>query len=72
MIRSQKQAFAGQALTIQLDREVDVSRGCVLTTSKKIGVYREVNATILWMDDDVRSPGRNILLNWAQVEYRVL
>lgn len=62
MIRSQKQIFAGQALTIQLDREVDVSRGCVLTTSKKIGVYREVNATILWMDDDKAITGKEYLV----------
>ena len=55
-------AFAGQALTIQLDREVDVSRGCVLTTSKKIGVYREVNATILWMDDDKLITGKEYLV----------
>ena len=29
-------AFAGQALTIQLDREVDVSRGCVFVKDKKL------------------------------------
>lgn len=55
-------AFAGQALTIQLDREVDVSRGCVLTTSKKIGVHREVSATILWMDDDKLVTGKEYLV----------
>ena len=55
-------AFAGQALTIQLDREVDVSRGCVLTTSKQLGVYREVNATLLWMDDDKLITGKEYLV----------
>ncbi len=55
-------AAAGQALTIQLDREVDVSRGCVLTTSKQLGVYREVDTTILWMDDDKLMTGKEYLV----------
>ena len=55
-------ALAGQALTIQLDREVDVSRGCVLTTSPNLGVFREINATLLWMDDDKFITGKEYLV----------
>ena len=31
-------AFVGQAVTIQLDKEVDVSRGCVLSANTDIGI----------------------------------
>lgn len=43
-------AAVGQPVTIQLDREVDVSRGCVLTTADTIQVADMFTATILWMD----------------------
>ena len=39
-------------VTIQLDREVDVSRGCVLTIGSGAKVASSITATILWMDDD--------------------
>lgn len=52
-------ATVGQPVTIQLDREVDVSRGCVLTTSEHIQVTDMFTATILWMDDTKLVPGRN-------------
>ncbi len=45
-------AFTGQPVTIQLDREVDVSRGCVLTIGSGAKVASSITATILWMDDD--------------------
>ncbi|SET07718.1 bifunctional enzyme CysN/CysC [Oceanobacillus limi] len=52
-------AVAGQPVTIQLDREVDVSRGCVLTTSENIHMTDMFTAQILWMDDTKLVPGRN-------------
>ncbi len=52
-------ARVGQPVTIQLDREVDVSRGCVLTTSDQLQVADMFTATILWMDDTALVPGRN-------------
>jgi bifunctional enzyme CysN/CysC len=55
-------ATAGQPVTIQLDREVDVSRGCVLTTAENIQVTDMFTATILWMDDSPLIPGRNYLV----------
>ncbi|MEE0933422.1 GTP-binding protein [Clostridium sp. D43t1_170807_H7] len=45
-------AQKGQPVTIQLNKEVDVSRGCVLTKNKKITTSRFINSTILWMDDN--------------------
>ncbi|WP_083249221.1 adenylyl-sulfate kinase [Bacillus solimangrovi] len=55
-------AIVGQPVTIQLDREVDVSRGNVLTTSSNIQVTDMFTATILWMDDTKLIPGRNYLV----------
>lgn len=45
------EAEKGQPVTIQLDREVDVSRGCVLAADSGIRVTNSVTATLLWMDD---------------------
>ncbi|MEI7028251.1 GTP-binding protein [Paenibacillus sp. y28] len=55
-------AFAGQPVTIQLDREVDVSRGCVFTKDDQIQEADSFTATILWMDDSVLTPGKNYLV----------
>lgn len=60
--READSAAAGQPVTIQLDREVDVSRGCVLTTADTIQVTDMFTATILWMDDTKLVPGRNYLV----------
>ena len=46
-----ERASAGQPVTIQLDREVDVSRGCVLAKAASLAVARRFTSTILWMDD---------------------
>ncbi|MCD7884261.1 MAG: GTP-binding protein [Lachnospiraceae bacterium] len=46
------EAFRGQPVTIQLDREVDVSRGCVLTAGEHLSIASGVTADILWMDDE--------------------
>jgi sulfate adenylyltransferase subunit 1 len=45
-------AFVGQAVTIQLDKEVDVSRGCVLTADTDISISKQLKTTILWTDDE--------------------
>ncbi|CAG7644582.1 Sulfate adenylyltransferase subunit 1 [Paenibacillus solanacearum] len=55
-------AYAGQPVTIQLDREVDVSRGCVFTTDHQVKEADSFSATILWMDDSVLTPGKNYLV----------
>ncbi|WP_063892453.1 GTP-binding protein [Paenibacillus sp. Leaf72] len=55
-------AHAGQPVTIQLDREVDVSRGCVFTKDNQLQEADSFSATILWMDDSVLTPGKNALV----------
>lgn len=42
----------GQPATIQLDREIDISRGSVLVKDAPITLSKKITATILWMDDE--------------------
>lgn len=51
-------ARAGQPVTIQLDREIDVSRGRVLTKDNHISCAKAFQATLLWMDDDALTEGK--------------
>ncbi|MBQ9436915.1 MAG: GTP-binding protein [Lachnospiraceae bacterium] len=46
-----EKAFAGQALTLQLDREIDVSRGCVITKDAELHTADSLVASLIWMDD---------------------
>lgn len=55
-------AEKGSAVTIQLDREVDISRGCVLVKNKKQVVGNLFAVKLLWMDDNKLIPGKNYLL----------
>lgn len=57
-----EEAEAGQAVTIQLDREVDVSRGCVLTNIENLPVGRTIKTTLLWMDDEKLVIGKEYLV----------
>ena len=60
--RSADEAFKGQPVTLTLDREVDVSRGSVITSNTTIGVYKKLIASILWMDDEPLSEGREFFV----------
>ena len=53
---------AGRAVTICLDSEIDVSRGCVLINDTKLNVNSMFTASILWMDDNKLVEGKNYLL----------
>lgn len=53
---------AGEAVTVVLDREVDVSRGCVMVRHIDVPVCRLIRAELLWMDDTELVEGRNYLL----------
>lgn len=52
----------GCAVTIQLDKEVDVSRGCVLVNNAKPSIANLFTVKLLWMDDAKLVAGRNYLL----------
>jgi len=60
--QSSDSAIAGQPVTIQLDKEVDISRGCVLVKDENLEMADSFTATILWMDDTGLVEGRNYLI----------
>ncbi|MDR0764737.1 MAG: sulfate adenylyltransferase subunit CysN [Synergistaceae bacterium] len=62
-------ACAGQPVTIQLDREVDVSRGCVLAKDAGLKVAKSFFAALLWMDDRKLIPGKDY---WAKIGTRLI
>lgn len=63
-------AESGDPVTITLDKEIDVSRGCVLfgdandknAAGIDLNVSRMFTAQILWMDDEPLYQGKNYLL----------
>lgn len=57
-----KTAFKGQPVTITFDKEVDVSRGCVITKDTNLASYQELTASILWMDDEQLTAGKDYLV----------
>lgn len=60
--KDSKTAKVGQPATITLNKEVDVSRGCVLTKNSEIGVYKKLRASLLWMDDNTLTEGTDYLV----------
>lgn len=52
-------AAAGQPVSIQLDREIDVSRGCMLVMGTEVKVTNAFTATLLWMDDKPLTQGQS-------------
>lgn len=60
--KSVQTAYTGQPVTISLDREVDVSRGCVLLKNADISVYKKLTASLLWMDDSPLTAGKDYLV----------
>ena len=56
------QAHKGQPVTIQFDREIDVSRGCVLKKDAALENGNLFTASLLWMDDTMLAQGKSFLL----------
>lgn len=52
-------AQAGQPVTMQLDREIDISRGCVICRDAGMEAANMFTAKLLWMDDEGLVAGRN-------------
>jgi hypothetical protein len=58
-------AEQGQAVTLTLDREVDVSRGDVISCSQAIDTTDQFEATLVWMHQDAGLTGRSYMLKLA-------
>lgn len=57
-----RSAFSGQPVTLTLDREIDVSRGCVIVKDTDIAAYRQLTVSLLWMDDHPLAVGGDYLV----------
>ena len=56
-------AIAGQAVTLVLDREVDISRGDMLAHSGQTPEFsNQFQARVIWMNEEPAIPGRSYLL----------
>jgi len=62
-------ATIGQPVTIQLDREVDISRGCVLLQKAELKTVKEFEASLLWMDEQKLVPGKEY---WIKIGTKLL
>lgn len=60
--KQENTAYKGQPVTITLDREVDVSRGCVISKKADISVYNKLTVSLLWMDDEPLAVGKDYLV----------
>lgn len=58
----QEEACAGQPITVQLDHEMDVSRGCVLTAHRECTVSNLFTANLLWLEDEELMAGKSYYL----------
>lgn len=67
--RKAQAAQAGQPVTLQLDREIDISRGCVICKSASVKAANLFTAKLLWMDDESLVPGRNY---WIKLGTKLL
>lgn len=56
------EASKGQPVTIQLDKEVDVSRGCILLKGTDIKLSNSFTTEILWMDDSELICGKEYII----------
>lgn len=55
-------AGKGQPVTLQLNKEVDVSRGCVLAREAGLISAGRLTAALLWMDDSELAVGKNYFI----------
>lgn len=60
--RETDRASKDMPVTISLNKEVDVSRGCVLAKDAELKVNNMFTSTILWMDDEALVPGKNFMI----------
>ncbi|WP_440980746.1 sulfate adenylyltransferase subunit CysN [Shinella sumterensis] len=67
----QEAALAGQAITITLEDEVDISRGDVIAcTSSPPTIADQFSAAVIWLDDSPLLPGRSYLLKLGTRQVR--
>ena len=59
-------AFVGQAITLTLDDEIDISRGDMLVRSDQLPAVSDVlNVNLVWMSEQAMVPGREYALKFG-------
>lgn len=58
-------ANKNDSITIEIDREVDISRGDIITNDKDIKLVDGLDTKILWMDDDELVEGKDYLFKYS-------
>lgn len=74
-------AFVGQAVTITLEDEIDISRGDMIVLAKdEVSLSNHLKAHMVWMSEDALKPGKQYLFKFASkatagqvesVEYKI-
>ena len=60
------EAFAGQAVTIRLEDEIDISRGDVIVLHEaQVAFSNRMKAHLVWMSENVMKPGKQYLFKFA-------
>ncbi len=61
------QAFAGMAVTLTLEDEIDISRGDLIIGRQQVvpSVAEKFKATIVWMTEQAMTPGRRYVIKLA-------
>lgn len=60
--RKTDRAIKGQAVTLQLDREVDVSRGSVIEKDSGLEISSSITVALLWLDDKTLNNGSSFFV----------
>ena len=59
-------AFAGQAVTLTLEDEIDISRGDTIVAAEDIMVQtNHLQAHIVWMSEDLLKPGKQFIFKFS-------
>ncbi len=63
---NQQEAFVGQAVTLTLEDEIDISRGDMIVKSDdQPATASAINADIVWMAEDAMKPGKQYDMKFA-------
>jgi bifunctional enzyme CysN/CysC/sulfate adenylyltransferase subunit 1 len=66
---NQQEAFAGQAVTLTLEDEIDISRGDMIVKSDDQPLTANtINADIVWMAEDSMKPGKQYNMKFASAQ----
>jgi bifunctional enzyme CysN/CysC len=64
-----QEAFAGQAVTLTLEDEIDISRGDMIVKSNDQPLTANtINADIVWMAEDAMKPGKQYNMKFASAQ----